>query len=551
MTLFLMLLLFSCEEGKDQPARTEVVKPFSWGGIDFDRAPGYYENDFELKISSTKEGELYYTLNGKTPQPGTKYTYKIDGPLNTAQLPISANYRIQTNMNEDVEKVYPWKTGTHMPFQGLSLMVGRMENGIIKDAAVATYIIGDHLPDYEVETIFFNIDEDDLFDPKKGIYVVGDTSNGYVHGKENYFKNGDEWERPCNFQYLNKKGEIEYTTYAGLSVHGLISQNAPQKSLKIAARKRYGTKKFKHRFFEDGPDQYKRLVLRSAFSGWHNGIYKDCFASELCKNLDLEVGLQKPVIVFINGEYWGIHFLAEKIDRFHLNNSFDLDMDEINICRDNGGADHGSSQSYNDLMAFMMKNDLKTDANYQHFKKYMDLDNTIDWLVAETFLQNLDWPCNNTKLWKSDSSDQWRNFLVDLDACFQPPHQNSLERLYYFNDRFPDHRNKCNMMYQCLLRNADFRAQFKNRYFEVLESEFTTERLTNILERYISLFSGTDMVKDHEARWGYPPAETFTKWEADMRIWVKERPHYAEEHIHWLIRETGRMAEEKFIPYRH
>ena len=49
-------------------------------------------------------------------------------------------------------------------------------------------------------------------------------------------------------------------------------------------------------------------------------------------------------------------------------------------------------------------------------EKGLDIDNYIDYHIAQIYYSNTDWPGNNTKIWRSRNNDgQWRWILYDTD----------------------------------------------------------------------------------------------------------------------------------------
>jgi hypothetical protein len=449
------------------------------------------------------------------------------------------------------EERYETQENVTMPIRGYSIKVARIFNDSIHESCVFNYIIDSEYEGKGIESVMININYDDLFDDKTGIYAIGDVLKEYQQGNENYFKKGTKWERACEFQYLNKKGVVEYTAKSGLSIFGYISRKHPQKSLKLSAKKKYGNKKFKHQFFQNGPQACKRLILRSAFSGWKGGIYQDCFVSEACKDLNFEVGCQKPVSVFMNGEYWGIHFLTEKIDRFYLQDHFKLNTDSVHIVRDNGRSDNGKADSYKAIKEFIKKNDLKIKSNYNHFCDEMDVDNMIDWYIAETFFQNEDWPCNNTKLWKQKSDTaKWRNFLVDMDATMISDTLNALNRFYNFtNLQFHNRRNRCSVIFQNLLRNVEFQEQFYNRYVAILNNEFSSIKLNSLFKKYQELFDRDNILELNQERWDYPDSGDFEDAEDTRSDWVVKRQAIALSQLKKFMKQVEVDAELPFVKY--
>lgn len=507
------------------------------------RKSGFYPCDFKVTFQSKGKGDLYYTLNGKDPKRGTSYTIKVDSGFNTRDLLKEDLSLIPTTTNDEDFK-FLWQKPIDNPVKGFSFNVARILNDTIKDQKIFTYIISSELSQNPVKSVFFNIDRDDLFDQDSGVYVFGNAKKG------NFEIKGKKGEQKSFMEYVNKKGEVKYSSYSGFSIHGYISRQNPQKSLKLSAREKYDNKNFKYDFYKDGPKKFKKLTLRSGASGWGAGIYKDCIISELVKGLNFEVGKQIPVIIFINGEYWGVHFLAEKIDRYYLLGNFDEKKSKINICRDNLKADYGSSYSYKSIIGFAIKNDLSNNSNYQKFDSLVDMESYIDWFIAETFFQNYDWPCNNTKLWNSEKSSKWRNFLVDMDAAITEPSKKMLKRSYDIDTKRETPVNRCNFLIRNLMRNESFRKEFESRVQKLLKKELSYENLNKTVSKYIDDFSHPALSNWHINRWGYPNLDDFESFEYKLTNWIKERQSFYLQEVEAFMEDGLEFSKSPYIPYK-
>ena len=151
----------------------------------------------------------------------------------------------------------------------------------------------------------------DLFDYERGIFVPGakfDTL--YVAQTGNYYMHGREWEREINaefYEYANNEG---FNQICGLRTHGNRSRRYPSKGMKIYAREEYGNKRFDYNLYNDTLiDSYKHLVLKPFASFWPHSGAQDYFSNKLALQLGLPSSDSRPVIVFLNGEYWGVYFL--------------------------------------------------------------------------------------------------------------------------------------------------------------------------------------------------------------------------------------------------
>ena len=169
----------------------------------------------------------------------------------------------------------------------------------------------------------------DLFDYERGIMVPGvffDPDDSEHTG--NYYQKGLEWERLVNVEFYDFGGNNGVNQPCGLRAHGNRARRYPQKGLKIYAREEYGKKRFKYRFFETTPvNDFKHLVIKSFSSLYPFSGVQDYICTQMALSIGLEAGHSRPVVLFINGEYWGIYFLQEKMDARYLEDHFGIPVE--------------------------------------------------------------------------------------------------------------------------------------------------------------------------------------------------------------------------------
>jgi hypothetical protein len=241
-----------------------------------------------------------------------------------------------------------------------------------------------------------------LFSADSGIYVPGvHLHSDDVQRKGNYFESGKAWERPVHIEYYDNLGSLKFTQDAGVRIHGGITRQTAQKSLRLYADKKYGKDYFKPKLLPHRDHKkYESFVLSTTMGNWNNPtIIADVLAHDIVRDLDLDYLDFKPVIVYLNGEYWGIYTIRDKIGKDYLSYTHDIDNDSIYL-----GVD-----GYYDLVYFVNHRDLSIESNYNIIKSKIDLDNYLDYHIAEMFFANTDWPGNNFEIWKKTSPNpKWR-----------------------------------------------------------------------------------------------------------------------------------------------
>ena len=312
-----------------------------------------------------------------------------------------------------------------------------------------------------------------LFDDETGIFVPGihyDPLDPNWTG--NYYEEGREWERRMNVEFY----ELDNTginQQAGLRTHGGNGRRLQQKCIKMYAREEYGKKRFKHKFFETIPqNNFKHLVLKPFAASWNQSGVNDYISNEIASRLDIDALASRPVVLFLNGEYWGIYYIHERPDERYLEDHFGVDIENVNlICAWNPFADCGTIQSFLELFLWMEEADLSDAEAYDYVKTKMDIDNFIDYQIFELFSENSDWPANNMRCWQ-EGDGKWRWIFFDGDACLR-------WMTFYAFDNAIDEGNavwpsnwRATLFFRRLLENQEFVERFNSRFHELLNTAF-------------------------------------------------------------------------------
>ncbi len=317
------------------------------------------------------------------------------------------------------------------------------------------------------------VDSLDLFDYETGIFVPGmhyDPLDSNWTG--NYYEEGREWERPMNIEFY----ELENTginQQAGLRTHGGNGRRFQQKSLKIYAREEYGKKRFKHKFFETIPqNSFKHLALKPFAASWNQSGVNDHICNQIASQLNVESLASRPVVLYINGEYWGIYYIHERPDERYLEDHFDVDIDSVNlIWAWNPFADCGTTDHFLELFHWMEEADLRTPEAYDYVKTKIDLDNFIDYQIFELFSENEDWPVNNMRCWQ-EGDGKWRWIFFDGDACLRWMTFYAFDNAVCDGDDYWPSNWRSTLFFRRLIENEEFKALFHARFNELLGSAF-------------------------------------------------------------------------------
>ena len=389
-----------------------------------------------------------------------------------------------------------------------------------------------------------------LFDDSLGIYVIG------TNGKPGYCSDiphnvNMDWERSVNVELYDKDGTVEINQRAGVKIYGGCSRTRyPQKSLALYARSEYGKGSFDCQLFKDKPIySFETFVLRNSADDCRYTMFKDAMGqAAIIGETDIDWQAYRPAVVFINGQYWGIQNIREKLNEHYVAGNYNLDPDEVNLVRGSPewGVMHGNSDNYVEMIEYISTKNLGDESVYNYVESIIDVNNYIDYQIAEIYYSANDWPMNNIKYWRANNGphDKWRWIMYDLDNCFIYIDRNTL-------DLSTDPNCGCSwpnppwstFLFRKMLENDEFKIEFVQRYAWHMNTTFKAERINHIIDsmklniapeipRHIERWGGqTVPFPEH---WIGPTFNSVEEWENHidrMKRFVNERRPHATQHV--------------------
>jgi hypothetical protein len=566
--------------------------------VEFSVPGGFHTGPVTLELtSSDNDVEIRYTLDGSEP---TEYSVLYIEPIyiedRTDQpnglstiMEISHNY---SNAAPPAENV----------FKGTVVRAAAFRPGAVTSPVETnTYFITEYgTGRYTLPVISISTHRDSLFDYERGIYVLGKIwddaggDNHTIHAPANYTQRGADWERRMHMEFFEPDGTSGFSQEMGVRMHGGASRAFPQKSLRLYSRSEYGAGRFRYRVFPDSDlDDFNRLVLRNSGQDVVMTMFRDAYIQRAVNHMRFATMASRPVIVFINGEYWGIYNIRERYDRNYLETHYRVEGDRIDYLTGNSIVTEGSNSHYTDLLRYLENNDMQLAHHYEHVKTMMDIENFIDYYIAQIYIRNNDWPHNNIDYWRyrtdynpypiiPEHDGRWRWMLFDTEFGFgwQPDGagwpstpQNDWHGERHF-DRQSYIRNMMNhvtvsegsrawstFLFRSLIQNPEFRNSFMNRFADMLNTAFRSERMTAVLDSMKTVYAPE--IQEHLDRWSvtepenwnfyWRPRITYEEWEGEVGVmdeFARKRPAYQWRHLmEFDGRDTMRITLNSTDPH--
>lgn len=385
---------------------------------------------------------------------------------------------------------------------------------------------------YSLPIVSITTNPANLWDFTSGIYVKGccaDTVPPYLGANFWY-----DWEKRANVEMYEPTGECAFNQVAGIGIFGGFSKGLPQKSLYVIARERYGKKKFDYPIFpERDIDSYKSFILRNAGGDFGKTHFRDAFMTQLAKPTGLAIQEYRPAIVFLNGEYWGIQNLREKINEHYLEDNFGVDKDNVDLMEHRDGAKHGTSKQYKYLLNYLATKDMTNDQVIEDLRKFMDIENYMSYNIAEVYSDNRDAGGNIRYYKERNDSSRWRWILYDTEMGLGNNNpkgymNNTLKKFTSVNNEIWPDPPWSTFIIRSLLSNKKLETQYINMFADQLNTVYHPDTAVRLMNK-IADGIRTE-IPFHQKRWG----STMKAWEenvAVLKTFITKRPYYLRQFI--------------------
>ena len=254
--------------------------------------------------------------------------------------------------------------------------------------------------------------------------------------------------------------------------------------------------------------KFDTIVVRSGSQDSQGSMFRDELATSIMDDYGtVDVQAYKPVVLYINGDYWGIYFIREKVDEEFVEHHYNVDRDNTNIVRIDNVISSGNSKDYDNLVSYVRNHDMTKSESYDWVNKHLDIENFIDYLIGELYTTNND--IVNTRFFNNSSLDDGRIKMIfyDFDYAFYNYEKDYLSWLNNSNGLGEHHYN--NVLIRGLFKNKKFREKFLERLSYNMKNVWSNE---NVKKRYNELYKLLEPEMKRELK----------RWDRSYSDWEKE-----------------------------
>jgi len=446
-----------------------------------------------------KNAAIYYTLDGTTPDDNCERY--------TAPITLDSSASVRAIVYSD----------------GL----------IPSEISTATFLVD---RSHTLNVVCLTCDPDDLFGYTNGIWANGPGwTEKSPHYGANYWK---DWEREVYFEFYEKDGTLGLGFSAGIKNHGQFSRAQSQKSVSINMKEAYGSGTINYPFFgSDELSTFDNLLLRTAGQDANNYCLIDAYCERLVNGvMDIDLMRDLPVAVYVNGQYWGLYYLRDKINESYIYYRTGIEEDDLDAIKGNAIVETGSITAHSALLTYIRNHNLSNQEYFDYVASQIDLEEWTNYWITQSFLANTD--TGNIRFYRSKSGGKWRWILFDLDWALN-------NNTYTWNmiEEFIDARGHgvsnafSTTIAVGLFKNAEFKTYFIEKYAEYMHTVFAVDRMLEILDQMLEEIR--DEMVYHCERWN---VVSYSRWEKNITA-LKKRIAERWDYSKGDLKETFKLSD--------
>ena len=537
-SVYLIDPYYAIRDSVDYP---ELASGMSWGIVD----GGYWKYfDKPTPEKPNTASKAYDEVAPAVDMSGLKSGFYSDAfTLNPPSLPEGVSLRCTTNGSEPDENSpefnSPKKIDHSMSFRCMAFKEGALSS----KATTRTFFVNED----EVKMPIVAISVDSSFFRKHYIKTSCDKPRGCPDSAGLYA----DVEYPVHVEYFEKgtstKDGSTWEKDAGISLMGGYSRLNDKKSVSIRLREEYEDGSINYPLFETRKgvnDKYKAFNLRNNGNRFVSDYIEDAMAGALLEGSGVDYQRSRQVVVFYNGKYYGIHDMRERFNKHFVETNYKIDANSVNFIKHLGKdveASNGTTDAYMQMLSFVAKNDFsgENNANYTTVKTMLDVGNLADYMAAEIYVHNGDWPNNNVRAWSAPGYP-WKFMVYDLDHGFDwmwgvndkefVQETNMFSWIKKGGGNKPCKEEGCFAnLYNSLIVNPEFKRMFINRSAVMFNSYTNSANVTKVVDAMVATIDDNEMTRDlakfkQDQRW-YENAchKGFDKTGSCMKDWAASR----------------------------
>jgi len=369
-----------------------------------------------------------------------------------------------------------------------------------------------------------------LFDTQIGIYTHS------IKGRE----------VPVNIQYFDTGNTPDFALNTSLRVSGQAAWYFEPKPLTISVEDRFGSEEINHKIFSTREnDSFKSLYLRnSGFPDASLTYFRDGLQQSMVINqFDLDLQAYQPATTFINGEYWGIYNIREKLDADYIASHHPIDPTNIDYLEydfdETPVVIEGDRADYYEFLNFLATRKSQTDENYKYIKTQVDVNEYLNYMITQIFCDNQNYLYTNVRWWREKVENaKWRWVMLDLDYGFGTVAGYQNDAIKVATDSIGTSGPWETFLFRKMLEYPEFKNEFIQRFAVYLNTVFHKERVIQLVDSLENNINSD--ISRHINKWrDIPSLNVWHQNVAILKDFALNRQTYQWQHINDFFELDG------------
>lgn len=353
--------------------------------------------------------------------------------------------------------------------------------------------------------------------------------------------NGDGSLEPFgSFEYFGEDGQLRDEAVGEFNEHGQDSWAYDQRGFDYIARDQTGYNDALHYpiFRTKDRDKFQRLIIKAAAGDNFNfgpdqpAHIRDAYVQALSQTgeLRLDERSYEPAVLYVNGQYWGVYDMREKVDDHDFTRYYyGQDKYDIQMVKTWGGtwSEYGGPQAQADwdaLRDYILNNDMGDATAFANVDAQFDWKSLVDYFCLNSYTVCADWLNWNTGWWRgmdpTGEHRKWGYILWDMDATFGhytnftgiPDQTPTADPCTVENLPDPGEQGHTLILEKLIAENEMVHDHYVNRYADLGNTLFSCDHMIPFLDSLVALIAPE--MPGQVARWG----GNVTDWEANVQV---------------------------------
>ena len=441
---------------------------------------GLFTAPFQLSLTSPSIGAtIKYTTDGSCPSLLNGTNYKTPLTINSTVV-IRAVSILNNKLSISTTNTYIFPNQVLNQPETLLNYPTTWNTDVIADYGMDPEICNDPESRNSIVSSFKQLPIISLVSKPSNFF--SDVNNDSTGGIYVYTTN--DWERPASVEIFGSSNADNLQINCGVQLQGgqsRLPNNSPKHSFRLVFKPEYGPAKMEYPLFPantKATDKFNTIHIKAGYNNtWYHSnsiqrnsaqYIRDVWAKNTLRKMGHVSVNTRYAHLFINGLYWGLYNLSERIDSDFMETYFGGDESNYDVLKDYIEIVDGNLSAWNDMIAAVQAG-VESNTNYFRllgknpdgtdnlaYPVYIEPVNLIDYIILNFYGANQDWDQHNWAAARDRVSGRkgFNFFAWDSERILEDVKSNIVTK---------NSTGYVTEIFQKLMKNTEFKMLFADR----------------------------------------------------------------------------------------